>query len=137
VKRPNSNNNSNNKVRVKSPVSDTSDKPGFRTITNKDIPTSISTSHETDSEVMECEMVELFAADSVDLTGEEVDDDFDFSLDCPGEVDIDVPLLQSDQQNLQRTVQPFRIPLPHCQFHPQALHPITTNLNDVPAGTEI
>lgn len=45
---------------------------------------------ETDSEVMECEMVELFAADSVDLTGEEVDDDFDFSLDCPGEVDIDV-----------------------------------------------
>lgn len=44
VKRPNSNNNSNNKVRVKSPVSDTSDKPGFRTITNKDIPTSISTS---------------------------------------------------------------------------------------------
>jgi hypothetical protein len=121
---------------VKSPVSDTSDKPGFRTITNKDIPTSISTSpgqsnenidgficcftlrfelddvnnsgdgrdevlwvdsdfispsllehrldlwlldealvDETDSEVMECEMVELFAADSVDLTGEEVDDD--------------------------------------------------------------
>lgn len=45
---------------------------------------------ETDSEVMECEMVELFAADSVALTGEEFDDDFDFSLDCPGEVDIDV-----------------------------------------------